>query len=68
MKSNHSVPRARRITGDVLLALFVLLTVSVVIVMTARINAVVLKADYQKVFTYQLILCAILLLLSLIHI
>lgn len=65
MKSNHSVPRARRIIGDVLLALFVLLTASVVIVMTARINAVVLKADYQKVFTYQLILCAILLLFAL---
>ena len=59
------VSPARRIVGDVLLALVILLTVSVVFVMTARINAVVLKGDYQKVFRYELIFCAVFLLLAL---
>jgi len=55
----------RRITGDILLALAVILIAEVVIVMPARIHAVVLKADYRKIFIYQLILCAILLLFAL---
>jgi hypothetical protein len=33
--------------------------------MPARISAVVLKADYQKVFRYEIILCAILLVFAL---
>ena len=45
--------------------LVLLLTADVFIVMLHRINAVVLKADYQKVFSYELILCAILLLFAL---
>ena len=55
----------KKIVGDVLLALVVLLIADVVIVMLHRINAVVLKADYQKVFRYELILCAVLLLFAL---
>lgn len=55
----------RRIIGDILLALVVLLIADVAIVMLRKINAVVLKADYQKVFAYELILCAILLLFAL---
>lgn len=55
----------RRIAGDVLLALVVFLAVDVLLVMPAKINAVVLKADYRKVFIYELILCAVLLLFAL---
>ena len=59
----HSL--AWRIFGDILLALAVLLTVEVAFVMPARIRAVVLKADYKKIFIYQLILCAVLLVFAL---
>ena len=65
MKTVNRGSRVRRIVGDVLVALVVLLMADVVVVMLRKINAVVLKADYQKVFTYQLILCAILLLFAL---
>ena len=54
-----------RIIGDILLMLAVLLTADVFFVMPARINAVVLKADYRKLFMYELILCAVLLLFAL---
>jgi len=54
-----------RIFGDVLLVAVILLAAEVLIIMPARINAVVLKADYRKVFLYELILCAVLLLLAL---
>ena len=57
--------KGKMIIGDILLALFILLTADVITVMSARINAVVLKADYRKVFMYQIILCAILLLFAL---
>ena len=56
---------ARRITGDILIILTVLLAADVVIVMTRRINMVVLKADYQQVFKYQLVICAILFIFAL---
>ena len=65
MKTGNRGTRFRRIIGDILVALAVLLIADVVIVMLHKISAVVLKADYQKVFTYELILCAILLLLAL---
>ena len=61
----NEISTARRIIGDVLLALTVLLTADVAIVMLQRINAVVLKADYREVFQYELILCAVLLLFAL---
>ncbi|MBO4766952.1 MAG: dihydrofolate reductase [Lachnospiraceae bacterium] len=54
----------RRIAGDILIALALLLTVDVVVVMLRKINSVVLKADYRKVFRYELILCAILVLFA----
>ena len=65
MKDRNRTPRVRRIIGDILLALAVLLTIDVAVVMPARINAVVLKADYREVFMYEIILCAILLLFAL---
>ena len=65
MKEAKRVFRIRKIMGIILLALAIALTADVVIVMLHRINAVVLKADYQKVFQYDLILCAILLLFAL---
>ena len=48
-----------------LLVLVVLLIVDVAFVLPARINAVVLKADYRKVFLYVIFLCAVLLLFAL---
>ncbi len=63
--TERRTPIARRIIGDLLLALAILLLADVLIVMPAKINAVVLKADYRKVFTYELALCAILLLFAL---
>ena len=56
----NEISTARRIIGDVLLALTILLAADVTIVMLQRINAVVLKADYREVFQYELILCAVL--------
>ena len=65
MKEGNKISLTRKILGNILLILFVLLIIDVVFVMTARINAVVLKKDYRGVFKYQLILCAILLLFAL---
>lgn len=65
MKAVNPPSRARRIIGDILLVLAILLFADVVIVMSHKINAVVLKADYQEVFQYQIILCTILLLFAL---
>ena len=64
MKTASRPSLARRIIGDILLALVAMLIAEVAVVMPARINAVVLKSDYQKVFVYQLILCAVLLLFA----
>ena len=65
MEKKNRTSRVRRIIGDILLVLVILLIADVVFVMPARINAVVLKADYQEVFMYQIILCVILLLFAL---
>ena len=65
MKTENPVSRIRRIIGDILLILGILLTADVVIVMLHKINTVVLKADYQEIFQYELLLCAILLLFAL---
>ena len=65
MKSRNTPSWIRRITGDILLILVVLLTVEVIIVMSARVNAVVRKADYREIFIYEIILCVILLLFAL---
>ena len=65
MKTETLLFRIRRIGGDILLVLVILLIADVVFVMQRRINAVVLKADYQELFQYELILCALLLLFAL---
>ena len=65
MKTANRPSLARRIVGDILLALVAMLIAEVAIVMPARINTVVLKSDYQEVFVYQRILCAVLLLFAL---
>lgn len=54
----------RRIIGDILLALAVLLTADVVIVMTRKISRVILKETYQEIFVYELIFCAILIIFA----
>ena len=65
METEKHISPTRRIIGDILLLAAVLVTADVVIVMRRRISAVVLKADYQEIFRYELILCAILLLFAL---
>ena len=61
----NRISRTRKVIGNILLVLVILLAADAVIVMSSRINAVVLKADYRKILVYELILCAILLLLAL---
>lgn len=51
--------------GDILLVLVILLTADIVFVMLNKINAVVLKANYQTIFRIEIILCAVLLLFAL---
>ena len=65
MNTRNRISRIRRIIGDILLVLVIFLIVDVAFVMPVRINAVVLKADYRKVFMYEIILCVILLLFTL---
>lgn len=65
MKTRNRPSHIKRIIGDILLALVLLLTADIVIVMLHKINTVVLKADYQEIFTYELILCTILLVFAL---
>lgn len=65
MEKGKRISPARRIIGDILLALAVLLAADSVFVMTARIRAVVRQADCREVFIYELILCGILLLFAL---
>ena len=64
MAKRNRTLHARRIIGDILLVLAVLLIVDAAFVMPARINAVVLKSDYQGIFMYEIMLCVILLLLA----
>ena len=56
---------ARRIIGDILLFLIIFLIVETIIVMTHRINVVVLKDDFIELLRYDLIFCAILLIFAL---
>ena len=65
MNEKKRIGLPRRILGDILLTLTALLTADVVIIMRQRIASVVLKADYAKVFRYELVLCAVLLLFAL---
>ncbi len=65
MKPENRTSCIRRIIGDLLLVLTVVLTTDVVIVMLHKISTVVLKSGYQEVFRYELILCAVLLLFAL---
>lgn len=54
-----------RIIGDILIALTVMFTVYLCVIMTHRINTVVLKDSYVKIFRYERIVCAFLLLFAL---
>ena len=65
MNTEHRASKARRIVGDILLVLVLYLAASVVTVMPARIGAVVKKADYRQVYSYQLFICAVLLVFAL---
>jgi len=69
MNSAKQVPEkpgtARRVTGDVLILLVVVLTVTVCVTMLRRMNVVVQKDDVRTIFRYQLIFCGVLLLAAL---
>ena len=65
MKKGNRTSCIRRIIGDILLVLAVLLLIDAAFVMPAKIHAVVQKADYQEIFMYEIILCMILLLFAL---
>ena len=56
--------RTRKIIGNILLILAVAFTVYLSVIMIQRINAVVLKDTYKKIFTYELIICAVFILLA----
>lgn len=57
--------KTRQIIGDVLLFLAAAFTVYLAVIMTRRINAVVLKDSYVKIFRYELIACAFFILFAL---
>ena len=57
--------KTRSIIGSILIVLAVAYTIYLAVIMTQRINAVVLKDDYVKVFGYELIACAFFILFSL---
>ena len=54
MESNGSernrIGKARRIIGDILIAIAVIFTVYLCVIMTHRISTVVLKTSYIKIF------------------
>ena len=56
---------ARRVIGDILILLAVAFTAYLSAVMIRRIGSVVLKADYTKVFLYELAACAFFILFAL---
>ncbi len=55
----------RRIVGDLLIALVLLLAADVTVVMLHRIGSVVLKETYRTIFSYEMILCAVLMIFAL---
>ncbi len=57
--------KARTVIGTVLIILAAAFTIYLSVIMTARINAVVLKDTYKKIFRYELIACAFFLLFAL---
>ena len=61
MKTENRTSRIRRIIGDILLVLAILLMVDVVFLMSDKVDAVVLKADYREIFMYEIVLCMTLL-------
>lgn len=63
--NNHMAKPAGRIIADVLILITVAFTVYLCIIMQQRINTVVLKDTYRKIFHYELILCGILLFFTL---
>jgi uncharacterized SAM-binding protein YcdF (DUF218 family) len=58
------IMNTRKIIGSIMLILAVAFTVYLSVIMIGRINAVVLKATYKKIFIYELIICAVFILLA----
>ncbi len=57
--------KARQIAGDIPLVLTIVFTIYLAVVMNHRIQTVVQKDSYMKIFRYELIVCALFLLLAL---
>ena len=65
IKTGQRPGKLRRIVGDILIICVILFTAYLSAIMIHRINTVVLKSTYQKVFHYELFICAMLLLFTL---
>jgi len=57
--------KARKIIGNILLVLAWLFTIYLCVIMIGRISSVVLKADYIKIFCYELVGCVCFILVAL---
>ena len=64
-KKKKGISKFRRIIGDIILLLSVLLSIDVVAVMLHRISVVVLKDTYKTIFRYEIIVLVVLMLFSL---
>ncbi len=58
MSDRKQISKARKVTGNLLIVLAAAFTVYLSVIMIYRINTVVLKDVYSKVFRYELIVCA----------
>ena len=57
--------KTRKIIGNILIVLTLAFTVYLSVIMLHRISTVVLKSDYKKIFTYELVACGFFLLFAL---
>jgi uncharacterized SAM-binding protein YcdF (DUF218 family) len=57
--------KTRRVVGDILIALTVIFTLYLCVIMSHRINTVVLKDSYVEIFLYERIVCVFFLLFAL---
>lgn len=64
-KKATRIGKPRRIIGDILIALTVIFTLYLCVIMSHRINTVVLKDSYMKIFLYERIVCMFFLLFAL---
>ncbi|MBR5421941.1 MAG: YdcF family protein [Lachnospiraceae bacterium] len=59
------IPKKRKSIGNILIAVVLIFTAYLSVIMIRRINSVVLKDTYVKIFTYELVACGLALLFAL---